>query len=180
MAINIAKAVEGSFYPFKEILTLSDEILSGRLAEYASPCEVEGTYVVEGDYVHVDAFVSLTIKFSCDRCLDDVVRDFKFHYQASFYLEGTEALEGYYPYFNDMVDLSSSVEEDVLLKLPTRVLCSENCKGICPVCGINLNEGSCNCSRDDATQTSTKSNPFDVLKDYKISTGGANNGSTKG
>ena len=46
----------------------------------------------------------------------------------------------------DMVlDLDALSREDLLLDLPSKVLCREDCKGICPQCGKNLNEGPCNC-----------------------------------
>ncbi len=43
------------------------------------------------------------------------------------------------------LDLDELVREDIFLSMPTRFLCSKNCKGLCPICGADLNEGSCNC-----------------------------------
>ena len=43
------------------------------------------------------------------------------------------------------VDLSAVVNQALVLALPMKPLCSENCRGLCPVCGINLNTGSCDC-----------------------------------
>jgi uncharacterized protein len=43
------------------------------------------------------------------------------------------------------IDLSFGVRESLLLALPMKVLCSEDCKGLCPHCGANLNEESCDC-----------------------------------
>ena len=48
-------------------------------------------------------------------------------------------VEGY------MLNLSELVESDILLELPTKMLCKEECKGLCQNCGKDLNEGSCNC-----------------------------------
>lgn len=44
------------------------------------------------------------------------------------------------------VDLAAVFEEELLLELPAKLLCSEDCKGLCPKCGTNLNSGSCNCT----------------------------------
>ena len=46
------------------------------------------------------------------------------------------------------LDLDELVAMDILLELPTRFLCREDCKGLCPKCGTNLNESTCNCSQE--------------------------------
>ncbi|MCX7887224.1 MAG: DUF177 domain-containing protein [Verrucomicrobiae bacterium] len=45
----------------------------------------------------------------------------------------------------DFVDLTPRIREDILLELPQRALCRPDCKGLCPQCGKDLNEGTCNC-----------------------------------
>ncbi|MBM3211747.1 DUF177 domain-containing protein, partial [Candidatus Poribacteria bacterium] len=50
---------------------------------------------------------------------------------------------GYYT--GDCIELSDDFRESLLLELPIRILCSENCKGLCPKCGQNLNDGKCDC-----------------------------------
>ena len=45
----------------------------------------------------------------------------------------------------DFIDLTSNIREDIILELPQRALCQANCKGLCPVCGKDLNEGACQC-----------------------------------
>ena len=46
------------------------------------------------------------------------------------------------------LDVDSIVREDVLLSLPTKHLCDEDCKGICAGCGVNLNEQECKCEKE--------------------------------
>ena len=43
--------------------------------------------------------------------------------------------------------MAELVNADILLELPTSVVCGEDCKGLCPICGHNLNEGDCGCDR---------------------------------
>ena len=45
----------------------------------------------------------------------------------------------------DKIELDSDVRDFAILAVPMKRLCSENCKGLCPRCGENLNDGSCNC-----------------------------------
>lgn len=49
----------------------------------------------------------------------------------------------------DKIDLSEDVKELTLLALPMKHLCDENCKGLCPKCGKDLNEGPCDCKVDE-------------------------------
>ena len=44
------------------------------------------------------------------------------------------------------IDLDELLTADILLELPSKFLCSDNCKGLCPKCGANLNETTCNCT----------------------------------
>lgn len=65
-------------------------------------------------------------------------------------------------YHNEEIDLAELIAEEIDLALPIRFVCSESCRGLCPHCGINRNEGACDCS--DSLETS----PFAVLKDLKL------------
>lgn len=167
MSINIAKANQGEFYPFDQTIKASADILSGLIARFDGDILVEGTFVVDKDNVYVDSTLTYTIIFGCDRCLCDVKKDFKVKCTASFYLEGEEEIEGYYPFKNNIVDMTVPAEQEIILHLPTRVLCKEDCKGLCHICGTNLNEKSCDCENQQNSENITPNNPFSVLKNLK-------------
>ena len=63
------------------------------------------------------------------------------------------------------LDLDELVAMDILLELPTRILCREDCKGLCNVCGQNLNTGSCNC--EDTGLDPRMSVVRDLFKNFK-------------
>lgn len=65
-------------------------------------------------------------------------------------------------YRGEEIDLSEIVGEEITLALPIRFLCQEDCKGLCPRCGKNLNLGSCQCDGQD------EFSPFSVLKGIKL------------
>ncbi len=78
---------------------------------------------------------SVPLATGCARCLDDVsvtlsVRDLCFHFEKVKDLE---------------VDLTEDVREELLLAVPSCFYCSPDCKGICPMCGANLNHETCSC-----------------------------------
>lgn len=87
--------------------------------------------------------------FSCDRCLDE----FRLEVQGSYkiaYLPvgdasvGLEEFEVQYIHADtNVLDLGEDVRQYALLALPVKLLCREDCAGLCPVCGINKNRGVC-------------------------------------
>ncbi len=65
-------------------------------------------------------------------------------------------------YHNDEIDLGEFVSEEITLALPIRFLCKEDCRGLCPRCGADRNEGSCACAEE------VEGSPFAVLKGLKL------------
>ena len=67
--------------------------------------------------------------------------------------QALEALGAYYGADivceDGVLDLDSVAQDDILLELPIRMLCSEDCKGLCPVCGCNLNKEQCSCQQPE-------------------------------
>src|SRR5207302_6095680 len=93
---------------------------------------------------------------SCARCLEpveeEVAREFDLLYRpqgvdaraAELSVSDAEAEIGYYR--GDGLELEDVLREQILLALPLRTLCSEQCKGLCPHCGKNLNVEQCSCA----------------------------------
>jgi uncharacterized protein len=105
--------------------------------------------------VRIRGSLSVTIETACDRCLETtefpVAKRFELFYQpVSDYkgggeeeLEEVESEVAYYE--GDQLDLNEILREVVLLALPMRMVCREDCKGICPGCGTNRNQHTCDC-----------------------------------
>ncbi|MSR64298.1 MAG: DUF177 domain-containing protein [Verrucomicrobiae bacterium] len=88
----------------------------------------------------------------CSRCLQPFsqrleVTDFAFHHPITS---------------EDIVDLTPEIRESILLEIPQKPLCRADCKGLCPVCGIDRNKQSCKCARE------TKSLRWAGLDDLKL------------
>jgi uncharacterized protein len=60
------------------------------------------------------------------------------------------------------INLHQGIQEQVVMAFPLQPLCDENCKGLCPQCGSDLNRGDCACARGSG------SNPFAALKNLKL------------
>ena len=108
----------------------------------------------------------------CARCLEDVPYDLEGDIEGYFLTAGDgaeapEDLEGdEFEVLSEShtIDLVPLVEQALLLELPLVPLCDDDCRGLCPRCGANLNEGPCQCG-DGPTG---EDNPFAALKDFKF------------
>ncbi len=104
----------------------------------------------------------------CSRCLSDVSVDTNLEVKLILSPSETERKEeaggeiDYETYRGRKIDLNDYMREQVNLSLPYKVLCAEDCRGLCSECGQNLNEQRCGC------ETHQKDSRFAVLKNIKI------------
>lgn len=99
--------------------------------------------------------VKTKVLLECSRCLDLYPQELEFSYEEvyteePFRIIGKLTEEDFkYTIENNMVNVSKSVRENIIINLPIKPLCREDCKGLCPICGKNLNREKCNCSSED-------------------------------
>lgn len=97
----------------------------------------------------VEGTASVTLLMACDRCLEDVsvAMDLEFTRELSstdvqdstIDDENQDVVEG------GQLNIETLINNEILINLPDKVLCNDNCKGICKQCGQNLNKGECGC-----------------------------------
>ena len=119
--------------------------------------EHHGKHEVVRD-IRVKGRLEADLEVSCARCLEPVGLPVKRSFDLLYRPLGTdaghkelsvtdaEAEIGYYQ--GEGLLLEDMLREQVLLAVPLKTVCRENCKGLCPHCGKNLNEGSCACSEE--------------------------------
>lgn len=135
-------------------------------------CSVDITNT--GDAFLVTGYVRGAAATQCARCLEDVAFDIDGQIEGYFLInsesEEPEDMEGdefdYLPE-DKKIDLAPLIESAILLDLPRIPLCSDECKGLCPKCGANLNTGTCGC--EDSEEEIPSDNPFAVLKNIDFS-----------
>lgn len=115
--------------------------------------------------------LSTRLELPCARCLETVEQDVSRKFDLLYRPQGSDARAeelsvtdaeaeiGYYK--GDGLELEDVLREQVLLAVPLKALCEEDCKGLCPHCGKNLNEGQCSCS------TKKEDPRWEALKDIK-------------
>ena len=113
-----------------------------------APVRVTGAVTVRAGVVQLSARAAFTFHGRCDRCLTpfDETYDIPLEHTLVATLEDEEN-DDYILLDQYRLDLDDLVMADILLELPYKSLCREDCRGLCPMCGKNLNEGLCGCNR---------------------------------
>ena len=134
--------------------------LEDEAARIAEPVKVEGKLRKGIAQVDVGGRISGgAVEMECQRCLTPTDIPLDFPFSATFVTEEnyTDAKEtevrgadlDVSVYEDEKIDLEELAREQILLNLPTQALCREDCKGLCPKCGANLNETNCDCADEE-------------------------------
>lgn len=85
----------------------------------------------------------------CDRCCSLTDKDMRLEFEHNLVVSlSGDSNDDYIETPDYTLDLFKLAETDILLELPLKYLCSDDCKGLCQSCGKNLNEGDCDCSKN--------------------------------
>jgi uncharacterized protein len=152
---------------------LFEMIQSGEVI-LTSPVRVEITAAHEFDHVRVSGQVDADIRLSCSRCC----ADYDDRLSSTFVLFYTRAQVGEsvedeeielsetdlvsVTYQGDEINLTPEIDEQIVMELPLKPLCLEECRGLCSTCGTDLNVADCGCRREAPSLN------FGALKDLKI------------
>jgi uncharacterized protein len=117
--------------------------------------EIEARMSRSGHEVRLRGRISARAEVDCDRCLTTVAIPVETKFDVAYVPEddyrSSEAAElqeedlSLSVFDGETIDVDELVREQLLLALPSRALCGEQCKGLCPTCGANLNTNPCDC-----------------------------------
>jgi uncharacterized protein len=132
----------------------------------ADPVRVAGRAEREGSALRVTGTLETRLRLTCSRCLEvfDLPVKARFDVTYSPIVPGGDEVElgardlTVCHLDGETVDLAEMVHEQVLLAVPMAPVCRPDCKGLCPHCGANLNQGACGCAQGAADPR------FDVLR----------------
>jgi uncharacterized protein len=123
-----------------------------------APLTIHGRLKVrkEGSEVMVEGDLIADVELQCSRCLKKFGNEISIPVSVVYHpveeLKGddqheiaSEALDMDF-YTGDELDLESLLKEQIALNIPMKPLCDDSCKGLCPNCGMDLNQGTCSCS----------------------------------
>lgn len=166
----------GGFWPVAGHIDITGYELGDHSFELPRGIDYDIVLTNTGDGILASGLVKADVVGTCDRCLEEarfsiaseVDEYFLFELPAKedqaddeddvdFSLVNTE---------NNTIDLSDAVNAGIIMETPFVVLCSPDCKGLCPRCGANLNEGDCGCAAKSQAEPDPM-NPFSVLAQLK-------------
>ena len=120
-----------------------------------APVAVTGTVVNRAGYITLTAEASMSYKTHCARCLADVEDTVRFLCEKTvadekglLRLENTEN-DDYVQIKGGKLDLDAPICDEILLSFPMRILCSDDCRGLCAGCGADLNREVCRCTKKE-------------------------------
>ena len=116
----------------------------GNTAYFKEPASIEGEITILGEGLfQASGNIKAVCVTPCDCCLEEAEQALEITFSERY--SRLEDQQDVYTFTGDTIDLSQMVEENVLLHMPMRILCKEDCRGLCPLCGTNLNYNQCNC-----------------------------------
>lgn len=149
-------------------ISADDALWEGTGVSLREPLQVDLRAQTVGEGILVRGRIHARLARECRRCLEPVeavVDDTVDLLYEPLEDEESEELAGEVyplPSRGDELDLGPALREQLLLRTPEYVVCSESCRGLCPQCGTNLNEATCSCAPEEG------SNPWDALKKLKF------------
>jgi uncharacterized protein len=128
--LDLSRAELNAAYPFK------------------SPVRVSGRAVNNAGVVSVEAAASFDMSLECDRCAVPITKHSEVPVRHVLVTELNDDTNDELILLEGMrLDLDKLVTDDIFLSLPSKFLCSDDCRGVCPQCGQNLNVSQCSCRK---------------------------------
>ena len=137
---------EGSKKEFSEELDEREYELFGT-KPFVERISVRGEVTNRAGVVTLSVQVSFPLRVACDRCLEEFTRQYDYTFTHTLVRQLQDEWQDYIQVEDGVLNLEELILSDILLELPTKLLCKEDCKGLCPQCGCNLNHQSCDCNK---------------------------------
>ncbi len=159
MQVNVAalRRTRGGQQTFHISATPEPFTYQGATVEFQSPAEIDVTVRNAGRGLEAHVEADLEARLTCDRCLATYRWPLHVAYdelyvtaeEAAAHRAAGEDGEGDVrraTYAGDVLDLEEGLRQSVIMALPMKKLCRQDCRGLCPKCGRNLNTGACTCA----------------------------------
>ena len=152
MLLGLSKIIDcpGASIPFSVSVDLSD-LCYGVSYPVTEPVVASGTVRNTAGVLMMKGDLTTTIHGTCDRCASPFDREIHFPINVVLVTELADEEnedEWVFPLEGDSADLDDIVRTVFVLNLDSKLLCKEDCRGLCPRCGKNLNDGPGNCQKE--------------------------------
>ena len=164
--LDLARLERVGFLDLEASIAPDDPLWGGSDLRFAGPVSVRGRASLAGSgEILVDTVVDGVLVQECRRCLEEVRTPI--HLEPLLVFGSEEALDGEdgeirpLPEGSLEVDLGPAIREELILEVDPYVVCDPECRGLCPHCGVNRNESTCEC------QEQAPDPRWDALRDLK-------------
>jgi len=119
--------------------SLSQADFSVRIKEIEclTPVKLSGRMEKSAGMVRAQVTATTIFRYICGRCLEACDQEFCEHFDFHYPVDSQE----------NYIDVGEDVRQEILLGFPDRVICQDQCKGLCAGCGMNLNTDTCQCKK---------------------------------
>lgn len=142
----------------EEVLEGFDEL--GDDFVFDTPVKLNCKFTNMGGIVKMEGHLKVDYVVKCSRCLTNIRSSLEADLKEEFAQEGQIEDNDNYIYCDKVIELDKVLKDNIILNLPARQICSADCKGLCPKCGVNLNTEICSCSKEETDPR------MEALKDF--------------
>lgn len=163
--LNILPALEDEGTPYSYSMSAYPELSEEDNLDFASPVDIQLSFLYTKGRVVLNGRLKAKLSVPCDRCLAPVETPLEMNLAEVLYRNASDDEDDEYLYSGEKVALDKIIIDNIYLSKPDKTLCKEDCKGLCPICGVNLNEQTCSCEAEEKEQEAEISaeNPFAKL-----------------
>ncbi|MCT4594881.1 MAG: DUF177 domain-containing protein [Anaeromicrobium sp.] len=129
------------------IIPMSHIGMINKEIEILSPVSLKGKIFYEDDSIYLEAHIKTKAECICHRCLQKFQVDIENSIHEKLTIN-EEEMQDYYYIDKNSLDIAEIVDNALVLNMPMKLVCDENCQGLCLACGVNLNEEQCDCEED--------------------------------
>ena len=154
MVIDVGPLLRGEVNRLDIDYMLSAESLDG--ISFESDAHVSGVLTDNAGYMRLLLKAELNYRGECARCLAPINGVFSLDFERTVVTEGTlteeqldEGFDEYVVIKGNSLDVDEPLREELVLGFPTKLLCSDDCPGLCPKCGKPLKDGDCGCPKKE-------------------------------
>ncbi|TEB05523.1 hypothetical protein Psch_02564 [Pelotomaculum schinkii] len=141
------KRSPGESVSFELVADMPPMEMAGEKISFDGPVKAVLNATNTGQTIMVEGTASGLLQLNCSRCLEPFRYSFEVPFSEIYTTAVEEAKEEeVIPFSGDEIDVTPEVLKCLIMSLPMKAVCNEECQGLCPGCGQNLNQGRCGCA----------------------------------
>jgi uncharacterized protein len=114
---------------------------------FDNPVSFNGVVTNTGGVLKLDGRLKASFTTKCYRCLEDIAGELNLKIKEDFLPPQANNDGDFYTYEGNAIDIDKVLKDNIILNLPMKQVCNDNCKGLCRTCGTNLNISKCDCKQ---------------------------------